>query len=326
MNKLIGVEIGGTKQQIAVGTEDGTILEVRQVRLGEKTNAADILAWIRETIRDIMISCEIGGIGVGFGGPLELCSGRVLCSLQVPGWTDFRLKDWFEEQFKVRSVIVNDTVLGGIGELILGNGAGSSRFFYTNIGTGIGGGLYIDRRYYDGAGYGACYLGNTWVPDWRGGAAEERGAVGVDGVMGAGTRLELICSGKSIEERLNTPGYIPSVSILTKRNGRITCQDLAEGVQQNDRFCREELDRIASTFSIGLANILAIAAPDRIAIGGGVAKMGEPLFSRIRKYTDEYSFVADRGHYEIVESRLMDHAVLAGGLLAAGRPELARWE
>ena len=156
MSKLIGVEIGGTKQQIAVGTADGTILDVRQVKLGEKTNAADILAWIRENICRIMNECEVGGIGVGFGGPLESCSGRVLCSLQVPGWKDFRLKDWFEEHFNVRSVIVNDTVLGGIGELILGNGAGSSRFFYTNIGTGIGGGLYIDRRYYDGSGYGAC--------------------------------------------------------------------------------------------------------------------------------------------------------------------------
>ena len=50
MSKLIGVEIGGTKQQIAVGTADGTILDVRQVKLGEKTNAADILAWIRENI------------------------------------------------------------------------------------------------------------------------------------------------------------------------------------------------------------------------------------------------------------------------------------
>ena len=102
MSKLIGVEIGGTKQQIAVGTADGTILDVRQVKLGEKTNAADILTWIRENICRIMNECEVGGIGVGFGGPLESCSGRVLCSLQVPGWKDFRLKDWFEDENRER--------------------------------------------------------------------------------------------------------------------------------------------------------------------------------------------------------------------------------
>ena len=80
-------------------------------------------------------------------------------------------------------------------------------------------------------------------------------------------------------------------------------------------FCCQELDRVARTFSLGLANVLAIAAPDRIAVGGGVAKMGDELFSRIRRYTEEYAFVADAGHYGIVESRLMDDAVLAGGLL-----------
>ena len=68
--------------------------------------------------------------------------------------------------------------------------------------------------------------------------------------------------------------------------------------------------------------MLAIAAPDRIAVGGGVAKMGEELFSRIRRYTEEFAFVADAGHYGIVESRLMDDAVLAGGLLTAGNPGL----
>ena len=69
-------------------------------------------------------------------------------------------------------------------------------------------------------------------------------------------------------------------------------------------FCCQELDRVARTFSLGLANVLAIAAPDRIAVGGGVAKMGDELFSRIRRYTEEYAFVADAGHYGIVKAGL----------------------
>ena len=122
MIRLVGVEIGGTKQQVAVGTAQGEILDRRTVRLGDKTSARDILMWLEDNIREIMDRWEIGGIGVGFGGPLELGRGRVLCSLQVPGWMDFRLKEWFEERFGVPSVIVNDTVLGGIGELVLGRG------------------------------------------------------------------------------------------------------------------------------------------------------------------------------------------------------------
>ena len=81
MDKLVGVEIGGTKQQIAVGTARGEILDRRTVRLGDKTSAGDILMWLEDNIRKIMDRWEIGGIGVGFGGPLELRRGRVLCSL-----------------------------------------------------------------------------------------------------------------------------------------------------------------------------------------------------------------------------------------------------
>ncbi len=307
MNKQVSVEIGGTKQQIAIGLETGEILEIKSVKLGKKTEAGEILEWLRLNLHEILDRERVEGIGVGFGGPLEFSTGRVLCSLQVPGWQDFKLKEWFEREFKVPSVIINDTVLGGIGELILGNGVGSSRFFYTNIGTGVGGGFYLDQKYYDGSGCGASYLGNTWIPDWTKGKPGEK------------TRLELLCSGRSIERRINSMGYIPERSFLRQKTGWITCKDLAEGARAGDIFCLEELDKIAAAFSLGLANTLALLAPDCIVIGGGVAKMGEILFSRIRRYTDEMAFVANQRHYKILESHLGDRAVLAGGLLAAGK-------
>ena len=86
-------------------------------------------------------------------------------------------------------------------------------------------------------------------------------------------RLELICSGRSIETRLNQPGYVPADSSLASLKERISCQDLAEGVKNGDTFCCEELDRIASSFSIGLTNVLALGGIEKIVIGGGVAKM-----------------------------------------------------
>lgn len=306
MNKYIGVEIGGTKQQIGVGYGNGNIIVSRNVKLQYKRGAEDILDWLSENIRELLDEySDVSRIGVGFGGPLESSAGRVLCSLQVPGWKDFQLKKWFEEEFHLPAVIVNDTVAGGIAELYCGAGIGSKSMFYTNIGTGIGGGLYIDGKNYDGIGFGAGYLGNSLIPDWQ------------SSTPGAMTRLELICSGRSIETRLNQPGYVPEGSSLCKKGERITCQDLGDGVKAEDTFCMEELDRIASSFSIGLANVLALGGIQKILIGGGVAKMGEVLFSRIRRFTKEYAFVANQGTYVIQPCRLMDEAVIVGALLAA---------
>ncbi len=312
MNKYLGVEIGGTKQQITVGLKDGSILHSRCVKLQKPFEARDVLGWLEENIRTLTTEGQdITGIGVGFGGPLETETGRILCSLQVPGWKDFQLQNWFERTFHKPAVVINDTVAGGLAEFYLGAGAGCRSFFYTNIGTGIGGGFYLNGKYYDGAGYGASYLGNSWVPDWH------------SGTCNAMTRLELLCSGRSIEERLNKAGYIPHTSCLYREDSRnISCQELAEGVRKGDAFCKEELDKITGSFAVGLANVLALLAPEKIVIGGGVAKMGEILFSRLRRYTEEYAFLANRGKYEIVPGKLMDDAVLSGALLAAGNREL----
>ena len=296
----LAVEIGGTKQQMAVGTADGRIAERRQVKLGSATTARNILQWIKETGEELRTAWDVRGIGVGFGGPIDPDTGVIVCSLQVEGWNRFPLRAWFEETFSLPVYVRNDTVTGGLGELYCGAGRGSRRLFYTNIGTGIGGGLYWE------GGYGASSLGYTWVPDWT---ARQPGAE---------TRLEYLCAGPFIEKRLNAPDYVPEDSLLAARQRPLTCLDLAWGVERKDPFSCQELDRVAKTFSLGLADVLALAFPERIVIGGGVAKMGEILFSRLRAFTRQSAFVADVDRFQIVPSQLMDDAVLVGGLLLAG--------
>lgn len=300
----IGVEIGGTKQQVCVGTSDGQILERRQVKLGDDTTAANILSWIRSNIEDLRKDYTLSAIGVGFGGPIDPVTETIICSCQIPGWEGFKIGRWFRETFSVNAVVRNDTVTGGLGELYLGAGKGSTRFFYTNIGTGIGGGSYWP------GGYGASSMGYVWVPDWE------------CGIPGRATRLEFLCAGPFIEKRLNTPGYVPVDSCLSSLPKPLTCRQLGEGARAGDPFCCQELDRVAQTFSYGLADMLALAFPDRIVIGGGVAKLGDVLFDRLRKFTEAAAFVADVGNIDIRPGILGDDAVLVGALLLAHNPKI----
>lgn len=300
----IGVEIGGTKQQVCIGTEKGEILKRYQVKLGQMTTAQNILQWIQETIRQIQTQWTIEGIGVGFGGPLDKNDERVICSCHIPGWDGFPIANWFRKTFSLPVTVRNDTVTGGLGELYLGAGQGSNRLFYTNIGTGIGGGSYWP------GGYCASTLGYVWVPNWD------------NHLPGTATRLEFLCSGPSIEKRLNTLGYIPDDSILAKEPRPLTCRQLGENAQKGDIFCCQELDRVAQTFAYGLTDILALCGVDRIVIGGGVAKMGDVLFSRIRKFTTESAFVGNIDSIDIQPGTLQDDAVLVGALLLAADPNI----
>lgn len=320
-NLYIGIEIGATKQQAALGTADGRLLHSITGKIPLPRGAQDVLDWLSAKVPELLRMEErFGGrvrsLAAGFGGEIESSTGRTLNSVQVPGWEDFPLRGWLEETFSMPAEVLNDTVSGGFSELYLGRGKEAGNVFYTNIGSGIGGAFFIDRVYYDGVGYGAAYFGNTYIPDWQ---SPEPGAM---------TRVEEICSGLGIERRLRRPGYVPAGSRIMEMCGGdpagISCRMLEDAARAGDPFALEEVDRIARSYSIGLSNVLTLMSPELVIIGGGVAKMGGLLLDRVREYTDRIAFISCRGHYTIEQSVMMDDAVIAGAVYCAGHPELIR--
>lgn len=317
MEKLyLAIEIGATKQQLAIGTRDGSLLETLQEKIPLPRGAQDVLDWIERRAPELIARkpCykeQLAGVAAGFGGPLQSSTGKILSSIQVQGWENFKLREWLREKFALPATVINDTVAGGFAELHCGKGRGYENVFYTNIGSGIGGALFINRQYYDGAGFGASYFGNSYIPNWH------------CNTPGVADKVENICSGLGIEKRLREPGYVPQTSLLFElcagNSAKISCLMLENAAKQGDRFALEEVDRIARSYSIGLCNVLALTAPGIIIVGGGVAKMGDLLLNPVRGYVDEMAFIANRGHYTIVQSLLLDEAVIVGAVICAAR-------
>ena len=302
------VEIGGTKQQLAVVDQQGNIVDMFCERFPLPNGAIDILNWIEKHFPVLLEKYPVEAIGVGYGGLLESKSGRVLCSIHVPGWDDFPLKDWVEEKFGKPCVVVNDTVCGGYAELCLGTGQGYDVFFYTNIGTGIGGGLFIHGKNYDGIGYGGAYFGNTYISDPR----KE---------PGGSCRLEELCSGISLERKLRVPGRVPQDSMLYSLCGgdtaKLSCYDLKKAAEAGDPFALSEIDDFARAYGVCMGNFITLFAPQRVAIGGGVANFGDLILEPIRRYTKQYVFYSAQDRYDIVACKLMDQTVLVGAALYA---------
>ena len=311
---FIGVEIGATKQQLALGDGDGNLKRVWSDKIPLPNGASDVLDYIVSKVPEAMRrAAELGGavraFGIGFGGVLESATGQLLASVQVPGWMDFALKDWFQEKYNLPARVVNDTVCGGYGELLAGTGIGSRVFFYSNIGTGIGGSLFIGGRNYDGLGRGAAYIGHTYIPDW------------MSSEPGRRQKTENLCSGPAIERRLRSAGYVPGNSRMMElcRGDieRLSCAALGEAARQGDTFALAEIDRVARSYSIALSNLVTLCSPDRVAIGGGVANLGDLLIRPIGKYTNELVFISATDTFEVVQCRHMDNAVLVGAVLYA---------
>lgn len=306
----LGVEIGGTKQQLAVCDASGRAVKMIQKRIDLRRGAPDILDWLASAIPQVIADNPgICAIGVGFGGPLESATGRVLISVQVEGWKDFELKTWFESRFHLPTTVVNDTVAGGYAELKLGAGRNSRIFFYSNIGTGIGGALYINGRTMDGTGCGAAYFGNTYTADWT---VSRPGAL---------TRIEALCSGPAIERRLRTAGYVPADSMLMRLCGddisKIDCRMLSAALDAGDAFAHAELNRVAESYGCGVANAVTMLGLDCFAIGGGLANLGPVLAEAVARQADHYVFISGRGSYRVCICQLLDDNVPIGAALYA---------
>lgn len=306
----LAVEIGGTKLQVALGRGNGEILNTRRAAANPGGGAQAILDCIADEVDAIL--AESGGvesIGVGFGGPIDSRTGAILVSHQVEGWEGFALKEWFEARYQRPTVVANDSNAAGWAEYRLGAGCGTANFVYNNIGSGIGGALVLHGKLYDGQQLGAGEIGHTLVPDWT------------SGVPGAVDKLEHLCSGWAIERRIRAWKSLTTWSALARLcqgdAQRLTCAMLAEAARQGDAAALSELDRVARALAIALANVIALFCPERIALGGGVALMGDVLLDPVRKYTEHLAFGPYRGHFEIVPSALGEAVVLAGALLLA---------
>jgi glucokinase len=303
--RVLGIEIGGTKLQAAIGLEDGTI--EKTIRGSAPSGGADaILKWYERELPAFIKGVKgIGCIGIGFGGPVNSMTGEVLTSHQVEGWSGFPLRDWFEDRFEIETHVFNDSNAAGWAEYCLGAGAGTEHFLYMNIGSGIGGALVLDGLLHNGQGFGASELGHMYVPDWE--------------QAGVPRKLEDLCSGWSIERRQRAmsdpdPGT-PLGALCEGKSANITCAMLGLSAQQGDPRACEEIEHVARSVGLALANAVTLIHPERIALGGGVALMGDILIEPIRRYANQFAFGPFQNRFEIVPCALGESVVLAGAIL-----------
>src|SRR5829696_629142 len=108
MPNYLGVEIGGTKLQVVTGDECGQIRDRRRFRVDPKAGAAGIRQQIESGIRELQLAHQPVAVGVGFGGPVDWCEGRIARSHQIEGWSGFALRAWIEKATGLPTAVDND--------------------------------------------------------------------------------------------------------------------------------------------------------------------------------------------------------------------------
>ena len=141
----LGIEIGGTKLQLGIGHGQGKLRALDRLRVDPSRGANGVFEQIEDAVPRLLANAkldrkQIQAAGIGFGGPVDVQTGRIQKSFQIFGWDDYPLADWIGERLDIPRVVVeNDADTAGLAEARFGAGVGHSPLLYITVGSGIGG-------------------------------------------------------------------------------------------------------------------------------------------------------------------------------------------
>jgi glucokinase len=320
----VGIEIGGTKLQAAVGAADGRVLRLARRSVDPHAGAAGIRAALPPLLAALLAGAgvawhAVGAVGIGFGGPVDAQAGIVLRSFQVAGWDGFPLADWAQQTWGRPTVIANDAATAGLAEAMLGAGRGARRVFYVTIGSGIGGGWIVDGRIDHGQGIGMAELGHTYVPDPQTGAPVELESVCSGWAIGRRARAALAASGPVAG---GEAGRVPLLLQLAPSLAEVDARTVYAAAEAGDAIAGGILQETTATLGLALANVIALFHPQVIVIGGGVSLMGPRFWEGLRAEVARRALSAYFGSVRIAPAALGEEVVPVGALClaAASRP------
>jgi len=312
---LLGIEIGGTKIQLAVGEGDGSpLVEVDRFTVAPGGGASGILDELALRAPRLFKRHAVSAIGIGFGGPVDAGLGRAIKSHHVTGWLDFPLVQWCDDRFSLPAAIGNDADVAGLAEARFGAGQGRNPVFYITIGTGIGGGLIVDDRIYNGAGYAAAEIGH-FRPSPE--AADPSDIVEARSAgWGIAAQTRQLC--RQVEHGKCADEIADLIERCDGQLDDLTTKTIGEAAAAGNRLALQVFDEAWKTLGWAIAQVINLVSPRAIIIGGGVSLLGEQLcLTPLRQRIASFVFPPLAATYEVKPAALGEEVVLHGALAIA---------
>jgi glucokinase len=308
------VDIGGTITSCAVATGGGQMLAERTIPTLSHEGPEGVLRRITAAITEMAGTAgqKIAAMGVGVPGLADFHHGRTLFLPNLPtGWRDFPVAERLSAAVGCPVFILNDARMAALGELWYGNGREVKTMVSFTIGTGIGGGVVIDRKLRLGPLGAAGEIGHqTILPDGP--------------LCGCGNRgcLETLASGPALigeGVRLMRSGHATRLYEMVEGDaGRITPHLMAQAAAAGDTSVRDSIERAARYIGIAASNAITIVYPELVVIGGEVAVgLGAVLVDAVKREVHERVRVVPLAKMRIEGSALEEKAGLWGGIALA---------
>lgn len=291
-NFSIGVDLGGTNLRIAAVDEQGHLME--KVTLGTKTvlGRHQVLNEMCETIRRVSDkykrSGALLGVGIGVPGIIDLQTGMVRESPNLPGWSEYPVRAEIEKRLGTPVTLENDANAAALGEKWLGAGRHVGDLAMLTLGTGVGGGVVLEGKIWHGMTGMAGEFGHMTVePEGQPCGCGNRGC------------LEQYASATAVVRMAReaiTDGEAPALAKAASSDLEFSAKEIYNLAIQGDEQAKRIFRRVGRALGISLATMINGLNLEMYVVGGGVSSAWEAfspaIFEELRQRSMVYAATA----------------------------------
>lgn len=291
-NYSIGVDLGGTNLRIAAVDQQGDLLEKitlgTQVALGRDQVVNDMCDAIQRLVGKYHHAGSLIGIGIGVPGIIDMETGMVHESPNLPDWAEYPVRSEIERRLGTRVILENDANSAALGENWLGAARHVEDMAMLTLGTGVGGGLVLGRRIWHGMTGMAGEFGHITV--------EPAGPRCGCGNLGC---LEQFASATAVvrmAREVIASGAATALSRLANSDSEFSSKAVYNLAIQGDQEASKIFRQVGRALGIVLSDLINALNLPMYVVGGGVASAWEAfapsIFEELRARSMVYAATA----------------------------------
>jgi len=309
---FLGADLGGSHIAVAAVDQQGRIVDKIEEKLNRVERQEEIISRLVANFQKMRGRKSLRSrlhpqIGVGVPGVTDMQRGVVIFSPNLRGiWRNVPLKRKLEAELNTPVAVANDVRAFTLAEYRFGAGRGTRNLVGLAIGTGIGGGLIIEGKLYTGLDTSGGELGHIII-DYNG----PRCGCGSYGCVEALAAAPAIIA-MATQRIRQSAGATLMYELINGDLNRLSPEVVARAAAAGDKYALEIMEMVGMFIGVAIASLLAALSPDRVVIGGGVAKAGETLFTPIRKTLHKFVHTAPLKKIDVVPASLGTDAGVIG--------------
>jgi glucokinase len=313
---VIGVDLGGTKLLAGAVNADGRVHH-RTNRPALGLDQIELVEMVAHAVQGVRraVGGEVEAVGFGIPCTFDARTGLAVQAVNLP-LHDIRFADIMAERLELPVVVDNDANCAILAEARAGAGAGCSEVVMLTLGTGIGGGLFLNGEVYRGFAGGGAEMGHMVVdmdgrpcqgncPNW--GCLES---------VASGTALVREVS-LAVARQPDTP-----LGHALEAGRELTGPMITDLAREGDAVARGAMETIGRALGVGIANLVNIFCPQVVVIGGGVSAAGDLLLDPAREVMLRRALRPGRDEVRVEAAAFGAEAGMVGAaMLARERPD-----